>query len=73
VPRRLVIEGMTESKNKSGMPQGIVQTVFADFLSRLEKDSSIDSATIERLRDALGKNHYSVEKLKPAMFSEDTL
>jgi hypothetical protein len=55
------------------MPQGVVQTVFADCLSRLEKDSSIDSATVERLRDTLGKNQYSVEKLKSALFSEDKL
>lgn len=64
---------MVEPTNKSGMPQGVVQTVFADFLSRLEKDSSIDSATVERLRDALAKNHYSVEKLKAALFAEDKL
>lgn len=64
---------MVESTNKSGMPQGVVQTVFADFLSRLEKDSSLDSATVERLRDALAKNQYTVEKLKVALFSEDKL
>ena len=64
---------MVESTNKSGMPQGVVQTVFADFLSRLEKDSSFDSATVERLRDALAKNQHSVEKLKAALFSEDKL
>lgn len=64
---------MVDTKNNGGMPQGVVQTVFADFLSRLEKDSSLDSATIERLRDALTKNQYSVEKLKAALFSEDKL
>ena len=64
---------MVQSTDKSGMPQGVVQTVFADFLSRLEKDSSFDAATVERLRDALAKNQYSVEKLKAALFSEDKL
>ena len=64
---------MAESTNRVGMPQGVVQTVFADFLSRLEKDSSFDSATVDRLRDVLGKNQYSVEKLKAALFSEDKL
>jgi hypothetical protein len=64
---------VADSRDKRAMPQGVVQTVFADCLSRLEKDSSIDSATVERLRDTLGKNQYSVEKLKSALFSEDKL
>jgi hypothetical protein len=64
---------MAEPTTNSGMPGNVVDAVFKDFVSRMERDGSIEAATIHRLRDALFAKQLSVEKLKTALLSEDTL
>jgi hypothetical protein len=64
---------MAQTENSSAMPQSVVDTVFDDFTSHLEQGGLVDSVVITRLRDALRKKQYSVEKLRTALFAEDNL
>jgi hypothetical protein len=64
---------MPEPNTNSGMPRNVVEAVFTDFVSRMEKDGSIEAITVQRIRDALSAKQLSVEKLKAVLFSEDRL
>jgi len=44
---------MPEPTTNSGMPRNVVEAVFTDFVSRMEKDGSIEAITVQRIRDAL--------------------
>jgi hypothetical protein len=62
-------------KSTSNEPQPpVAVAVFEDLIKRLEAESSINSAVIERLRHALlNRQETSVDALRTALFSEDPL
>jgi hypothetical protein len=52
----------------------VVVTVFEDLIKRLEADSSINSAVIARLREALlNRQETSADALRTALFAEEPL
>jgi hypothetical protein len=60
------------TSNESQPP--VVVTVLEDLVKRLEAESSIDSAVIARLREALlERQETSVDALRTALFSEEPL
>ena len=63
------------NKSASYEPQPpVVVAVFEDLIKRLEADSSINSAVIEKLRQALlNRQETSVDALRTALFSEEPL
>ena len=63
------------NKSTSNEPQPpVVVAVFEDLIKRLEADSSINSAVIGRLRQALLQRHEtSVDALRTALFTEEPL
>jgi hypothetical protein len=63
------------NKSTSNEPQPpVVVAVFEDLIKRLETDSSINSAVISRLREALlDQQETSVDALRTALFSEEPL
>jgi hypothetical protein len=64
---------MEESKATSSLGQGAVQSVFADFILRLKADHSIEATVTNRLEEALEKGHFSADRLRAALFAEESL
>jgi hypothetical protein len=64
---------MEEQYKKSIPPTSIVETVFADFVLQLQKENAINANVATALKKVLAEKHYSAEKLKQALFSEDSL
>ena len=54
--------------------QGVVQTVFRDFVERLQQSKEIEPVVIERVRQVLlEKGNLSVEALRSALFPDEDL
>jgi hypothetical protein len=65
---------MSNKESKSEPTQGVVTTVFEDFISALRKDVSIDPALVSRVESALLKGRdFSVDALRNALFFEEPL
>ena len=64
----------SESAGSPDPEHEVVTTVLAEFMAALAKEPAIDSATLERLREALlKKREFSVDALRAAFFADDTL
>lgn len=50
-----------------------VQAVFDDFVSRLRAETNINPVAITEIETALCGGQYSVDKLRAALFTEDSL
>jgi hypothetical protein len=50
-----------------------VQAVFDDFVSRLRAETNINPAAIAEIETALSNGQYSADKLRAALFTEESL
>lgn len=70
----LYLELMPHKESKPEPTQGVVMTVFEDFIAALRSDSAVDPAIVSRLESALLKGRdFSVDALRNALFFEELL
>ena len=62
-----------QEKKTEAPKKDVVETVLDDFISRLAKDTSLQTTVIPKLKEVAKLKDFSVEKLKTALFAEDKL
>ena len=63
-------EGVTMPSDKK---KDVVGSVLDDFISRLEKDKSLETTVVPKLKELAQSMDFSLEKLRAALFAEDKL
>ena len=62
-----------QEKTEATKKKDVVESVLDDFISRLTKDTSLQTTVVPKLKEVAKVKDFSVEKLKNALFAEDKL